>query len=60
MEKIDFDEKNDAEKLLRIILIGLINMRSQTLGRSEATLQFVSFVEQSLFMLYMKIYFSKD
>ena len=44
MEKISSDEKHDMEKLLRIVLVGLINMRSQTLGRSEATLQFVTYV----------------
>lgn len=35
-------------------------MRSETFARSDTTLQYIAILEQSLFMLYTKIYFSKD
>jgi hypothetical protein len=38
--------------------MNFINLRLQMISRSEAVLKYFSFFEQSLFMLYAKLYFS--
>ena len=35
-------------------------MKSKTFARSEHTIKYIDLVEESLFMLYTKLYFNKD
>jgi hypothetical protein len=40
--------------------MSFINLRLQMISRSEKTLKHFSFLEQSLFMLYTKLYFTRN
>jgi hypothetical protein len=51
------EEISPIEKILRITIMNFINLRLQMISRSEAVLKYFSYLEQSLFMLYAKLYF---
>lgn len=56
--KISPEEVETIEKTLRVTIINFINLRLQMISRSEAALKYFAYFEQSLFMLYAKLYFS--
>ena len=59
VERLADEEISAFEKILRFTLYQLISARQQTFTRSEQTLYRLNLLEQSLFMLYTKLYFAQ-
>lgn len=58
VEKMNPEEQEMIEKCLRVTIMNFINIRLKPLSRSETTLKYFAYLEQSLFMLYSKVYFA--